>query len=273
MLALKIAANPKAQMSRKRADVNSARNDSPLKSLIQGLPLIGATARKLAHLPVVMQARRLAFAGSTAFWEATYRKGVAGQACPGSRGRLAEFKAEILNELVRRQNIRTVIEFGCGDGSQLQLGQYPEYVGVDVAASAIALCKSRFAHDSSKRFYQVDALPEDTAPFDLALSLDVIYHLIEDDVFEAHMKRLFGSSRRYVAIYASNHDAWVEGFHVRHRKFTVWIEEKAREWRPDGHVANRFPFDPSRPNDTSFADFYFFARQAREASAEVATPR
>jgi hypothetical protein len=273
VLAWKIVGNPKAQMSRKRVDVNSATNDSPLKSLIKGLPLIGATARKLAHLPVVMRARRLTFTGSTAFWEATYRKGVARQACPGSRGRLAEFKAEILNEFVRRQNIRMVIEFGCGDGSQLQLGQYPEYVGVDVAASAIAVCKSRFAHDSSKRFYRADALPEDMAQFDLALSLDVIYHLIEDDVFEAHMKRLFGSSRRYVAIYASNHDAWVEAFHVRHRKFTVWIEEKARGWRPDGFVANRFPFDPSCPNDTSFANFYFYARQAPDTSSEAGTPR
>lgn len=243
--------------------MNITTNDSPLKSLIRGLPLIGATARKLAHLPVVIRAKRMAFPGSASFWETTYRKGVQKQACPGSYGRLAEFKAEILNEFVQKKNIRTVIEFGCGDGSQLQLGQYPEYVGVDISASAITECTSRFAHDSSKRFYRADALPEDTTQFDLALSLDVIYHLIEDDVFEAHMKRLFRSSRRYVAIYASNYEACVEGFHVRHRKFTVWIEEKARDWRPDGYVANRFPFDPSSPDETSCADFYFFARQAR----------
>jgi hypothetical protein len=216
-----------------------------------------------------MRAKRLTFPGSASFWETTYRKGVQRQACPGSYGRLAEFKAQILNEFVRTKNIRTVIEFGCGDGSQLQLGQYPQYVGVDIAASAIAQCKARFSHDSSKRFYQADALPEDMARSDLALSLDVIYHLIEDDVFEAHMKRLFRSSRRYVAIYASNYDAWVEGFHVRHRRFTAWIEEKTGDWRPDGYVANRFPFDPSCPDETSSADFYFFARQARETEADT----
>ena len=234
--------------------------------------MIGPATRRLAHLPLVMRARRLAFPGSASFWETTYRKGVQRQACPGSYGRLAEFKAEIVNEFVRTKNIRTVIEFGCGDGSQLELGQYPDYVGVDVSASAIAQCQSRFAYDSSKRFYLADALPVDIAQVDLALSLDVIYHLIEDDVFQVYMKRLFRSSQRYVAIYASNYDAWVKGFHVRHRKFTAWIEEKAREWRPDGFVANRFPFDPTCSDDTSFADFYFFARQAGESSTETGAP-
>jgi hypothetical protein len=241
LLVTDVEIDPKSAIVEK-ADVNSATNDSPLKSMIKGLPVIGPAARKLAHLPVVMRARRLAFPGSASFWETTYAKGVQRQACPGSYGRLAEFKAKIVNEFVRTKNIRTVIEFGCGDGSQLELGQYPDYVGVDVSASAITLCQSRFAYDSSKRFYRADALPEDIAQFDLALSLDVIYHLIEDDVFEVYMKRLFRSSRRYVAIYASNYDAWVEGFHVRHRRFTAWIEEKAREWRTDGFVANHFPF-------------------------------
>jgi len=43
---------------------------------------------------------------------------------------------------VQTKDMRTVTEFGCGDGSQLELGHYPEYVGVDVAASAIevAVC-------------------------------------------------------------------------------------------------------------------------------------
>ena len=269
---MKNAVDPKARLSRKRVDVNSVTNDGALKSMIKGIPVIGPAARKLSHLPLVMRARRLAFPGSASFWETTYAKGVQRQACPGSYGRLAEFKAEILNEFVRTKEIRSVIEFGCGDGSQLELGQYPEYVGVDVSASAIAQSKGRFGQDSSKRFYRVDALPEDIGQFDLALSLDVIYHLIEDGIFDVYMKRLFRSSGRYVAIYASNYDAWVEGFHVRHRKFTGWIEENAPGWRLDGCVANRFPFDASCPDDTSFADFYFFVRHPCDADAP-ASPR
>ena len=235
-------------------------NHMSVRNLIKTLPLVGPAARRVARFPFVKRMRKVAFAGSGSFWEKAYRDGNMSKVCPGSYGRLAEFKAEILNDFVRSRNIRTVIEFGCGDGSQLQLFHYPEFVGVDVAPSAIARCKSRFANDSTKRFYASSALREDIGQFDLALSLDVIYHLVEDEIFESYMKQLFSSSRRYVAIYASNHDAWTEGLHVRHRKFTAWVEKNVPDCQQAGFIPNRFPFDPSRPDDTSCADFHFFVR-------------
>lgn len=232
-----------------------------LKTFIKAIPLVGPTAARLSHLPVIARARRLAFPGSTSFWESVYREG--GTSGPGSYGRLAEFKAEILNEFVRTRNIRTVIEFGCGDGAQLQRAVYPEYIGVDVASGSIARCSALFAHDASKRFYLADALPKDLGRFDLALSLDVIYHLIENNVFDLYMRRLFGAAQRHVIIYSSNYAALAEGPHVRHRKFTAWIAENARGWQQEGFVANRFPVDPQRPEETSHADFYFFGRCAQ----------
>jgi SAM-dependent methyltransferase len=234
---------------------------SSLKKFIKGIPVLGATAARLSQLPIFARARRLAFQGSGPFWEAVYREG--GTSGPGSYGRLAEFKAEILNEFVRTRNIRTVIEFGCGDGAQLALARYPEYVGVDVATASIERCSSLFAHDATKRFYLSDKLPEHVGMFDLALSLDVIYHLVEDRVFDAYMRRLFDVSQRYVIIYASNYDAVTQASHVRHRKFTAWIEKNAPDWRTDGVVPNRFPFDSKQPEETSCADFCFFVHQLR----------
>jgi hypothetical protein len=233
---------------------------SGLKRFIKGIPLVGPTAGKLAHLPVICRVRRFAFR-SASFWEAEYRKGHTSG--PGSYGRLAEFKAEILNEFVRTKNICTVIEFGCGDGAQLALARYPEYVGVDVATGSIDRCSARFAHDSTKRFYLADALPKGLDAFDLALSLDVVYHLVEDSVFNAYMHRLFSVAQRYVVIYASNYDSLTHALHVRHRKFTTWVDKNAHDWQLEGTVANRFPYDPSRPDETSHADFYFFVRQTR----------
>jgi SAM-dependent methyltransferase len=234
---------------------------SNLKNFIKGIPVIGPTARKLAHLLVPPEVRRRAFPGSASFWENRYREG--GSSGPGSYGRLAEFKAEILNEFVRSKEIHTVVEFGCGDGAQLELAAYPQYVGVDVARPSIERCSARFAHDPDKRFYLADALPKELGAFDLALSLDVIFHLVEDSVFDAYMRSLFARSQGYVAIYSSNYDALTEAPHVRHRKFTAWIGENARDWKPAGFVPNRFPFNPKQPDETSFADFHFFARQAR----------
>jgi SAM-dependent methyltransferase len=232
---------------------------SSLKNFIKGIPVIGPTVEKIAQLPVFLRARNLAFPGSTSFWESVYRNG--GTSGPGSYGRLAVFKAEILNEFVQAKNIQSVIEFGCGDGAQLQLANYPQYVGVDVATVSVAHCSSLFASDSTKRFYRVDALPTDIGKFDLAMSLDVIYHLVENSVFDTYMRRLFDSSQRYVAIYSSNYDALTQAPHVRHRKFTTWIAKNARDWQGAGFVSNRFPADPTQPEETSFADFHFFAHK------------
>lgn len=241
-----------------RGGSRQGNGSSDLKNWIKGMPLIGSTARKLASLRVFAAVRKRTFPGSTSFWEKRYRAG--GTSGSGSYGRLADFKAEILNEFVRERNIHTVVEFGCGDGAQLELAEYPNYVGVDVATVPIERCCKRFAHDASKRFYLANAVPVDVGSSDLGLSLDVIYHLVEDAVFESYMRSLFARSQRYVVIYASNHDAPSESPHVRHRKFTNWISKNLPEWRQAGFVRNRFPFDPRRPDDTSFADFYFFAR-------------
>jgi SAM-dependent methyltransferase len=236
-------------------------NDSTLKSFIKSIPLVGPTARKLSELRIIARARRLAFPGSASFWESVYRAG--GTSGPGSYGRLAEFKAEILNEFVQSRNIRTVLEFGCGDGAQLDLAKYPEYVGVDVATGSIARCSQRFANDLTKHFYLASALPKNVGQFDLAVSLDVIYHLVEDQVFDSYMRSLFARSHQYVAVYSSNRDERTQALHVRHRKFTSWIAKNAPDWQPDGFVPNRFPFDPAQPDETSCADFHFFSRKTQ----------
>jgi hypothetical protein len=239
-------------------DTGAARS-STLKEFIKSIPVVGPTASRISQLSVFAHARRLAFPGSAAFWENVYREG--GNSGPGSYGRLAQFKAEILNDFVQTRNINTAIEFGCGDGAQLQLVKYPEYVGVDVAAGSVRRCSDLFVQDSTKRFYQAEALPKDLGTFDLALSLDVIYHLVEDSVFDAYMRRLFAAAQQHVIIYSSNYDdVETPGPHVRHRKFTAWIAENARDWRQTGFVANRFPVDAQESDETSFADFYFFER-------------
>ncbi len=74
-----------------------------------------------------------------------------------------------------------MIEYGCGDGNQLILADYPQYIGFDVSPDAVALCKKIFSADLTKAFHLMDEYNHQTA--DLTLSLDVIYHLVEDECF------------------------------------------------------------------------------------------
>ena len=240
------------------------RNTAPgqargVKALLTETPILGPVTRHLARSrPVAVLRRQLGFRGSSAYWEERYRNG--GTSGAGSYGKLAAFKAEVLNDFVARAGIHSVVEFGCGDGAQLALARYRRYVGLDVSATSVALCRARFAGDPSKAFYLASELPLHYGNFDLALSLDVIYHLVEDPVFDAYMRQLFRRSDRHVVIYASDTAHATDAPHVRHRNFTGWIREHAREWTLADRIENRYPYDPARPDETSFADFYFYRR-------------
>jgi SAM-dependent methyltransferase len=227
---------------------------------VAATPVLGAAARTLARIPMVKELRgwRNRFRGSSSYWEQRYRQG--GTSGAGSFGRLAEFKAETLNDFVARVGIQSVIEFGCGDGAQLALAGYPRYVGIDVAESSISACRQRFADDVTKSFYLSSEIPADLGRFDLALSLDVIYHLVEDEVFDAYMRSLFAQAGRFIVIYSSNKVEPSDAPHVRHRLFTHWIEVHEPQWRKTDYLPNKYPYDPARPAETSFADFYFFER-------------
>ena len=226
-----------------------------LKKTISQMPFVGDVVTRI-HRRVRGRSTPL-FVNSAEYWDARYSAG--GNSGSGSYNELAWFKAEILNEFVRDHAVSTVLEFGCGDGAQLALADYPNYVGFDVSETAIGLCRARYSGDKSKQFHLIGAGQPQLAA-DLTLSLDVIYHLVEDAVFDQYMAGLFDASRKYVAVYASNEDRRGEGPHVRHRRFSTWIEQHRPDWRQIGFVKNRYPWDVTKPGRTSFADFYFFEK-------------
>jgi hypothetical protein len=92
------------------------------------------------------------------------------------------------------------------------------------------------------------------------MSLDVIYHLVEDSVYDEYMARLVAAAERFVCVYSSNVDRTSPDTHVRHRVFTDWMKQHAPNWRLLSKVNNPFPEDPGKPDQTSWADFYFYER-------------
>lgn len=206
--------------------------------------------------------KHLTFHGSINYWETAYRHGWTSGA--GSIGRLARFKADVLNAFVAEGNVRTVIEFGCGDGLQLMLAQYPRYIGLDVSRTALSQCRRRFEEDRTKSFFLYDPNcfidPLRVLRAELALSLDVIYHLIEDENFCCHMRHLFSAADRYVIIYSANENQRTPWVHVRKRAFSAWVTENCPEWRLLRKIDNPYPFDPRNPADTSISDFYIYKK-------------
>jgi len=202
--------------------------------------------------------RTAVFLSSAQYWNDRYKLG--GNSGAGSHGRLADFKATFLNDFVKRHSVKSVIEFGCGDGAQLALADYPSYVGLDIAPIAVDTCRRKFVDSANYEFYETSFRHPNEGTFDLALSLDVIFHLVEDDVFDGYMRRLFSASSRYVIIYSYNFEREYASQHERGREFLKWCAEKARFWDLVKIVENAYPYDESDPKSTSQSDFFVFRK-------------
>jgi SAM-dependent methyltransferase len=200
---------------------------------------------------------------SASYWETRYRTG--GNSGAGSYGRLAGFKAAFINAFIADNRVTSVIDLGCGDGNLLSMLHAPGYTGVDVSATTLARCAARFPDHRFVPFHALNTVP----PADLVLSIDVIFHLIEDAAFTGYMRALFAQADRFVLIYASNLDRSWPSPHVRHRRFSDHVAATQPGWRLLAHVPNRYPFDPARPDETSFADFYVYARAAAGALVRI----
>lgn len=222
-----------------------------VKGLVKSIPVLNALVRRLRARPPQP------FRGSETYWEQRYARG--DDSGVGSYGKFARFKADTINSFVAQEKIGSVLELGCGDGNQLKLARYPSYLGFDVSATAIDACRRMFAGDATKSFALMGEYTGQQA--DLALSLDVIYHLVEDEVFETYMRTLFGAARRHVIVYASDVDdaSGRDGPHVRHRRFTAWVRENVAGWTLACHVPNAYPYEGDYRTG-SFADFFIYTK-------------
>ena len=167
------------------------------------------------------------FTNSIDYWKNRYESGR--NSGSGSYNNLAVYKGEILNNFLQKHKINSVIELGCGDGNQLKYFQFPKYIGFDISDYIIEKCREIFRNDSTKIFLNLAQLEGYHA--DLVISLDVIYHLIEDDIFENYMISLFNCSDKFVIIYSCNFiDDGTYAPHVKPREFTQWITLNIRDF-------------------------------------------
>lgn len=193
-----------------------------IRSLLKRLPFFWRYAARTAS----------EFGSSAQYWENRYSRG--GNSGLGSYGALAEFKAAFLNEFVRKNQIASVIEFGCSDGNQLSLASYPKYIGLDVSRTILARTIERYRVDQSKSFFLYDSQyfydRQGIFRSDLTLSLDVIYHLVEDEVFKGYVANPFGTAKKFVIIDSSDDDEVLPNApQIRHRKFSKYVEETCPE--------------------------------------------
>lgn len=191
---------------------------------------------------------------SKKYWKNRYEKG--GNSGSGSYNNLAIFKANIINHFIFHHNnkIETIIDYGVGDGNQLSLLNVNEkkYIGLDISSYIIKKCKEQYKNDNNKIFYDINYINVNNLTCDLALSCDVLYHLIEENIYNEYLNNLFTISNKYVIIYANdinkNHTE-----HVKFRNFTNCIRSNFPDWILIRHIPNKF-------KNISPSDFYIYEK-------------
>jgi SAM-dependent methyltransferase len=166
------------------------------------------------------------------YWEWRYRESNRGSG-PGSERKQADHKAGYLNLLIEREHVLSVIDWGCGDGRVISRVRARIYLGLDVSESALRLCQATCGERSRWSWALFDGFTAPPLPpADLSLSLDVIFHLVDDAMYRRHLELVFGAAD-LVCIQSSNRDE--NGYpHVRHREF---LKDVPQGWsivdRPD----------------------------------------
>jgi hypothetical protein len=133
-----------------------------------------------------------------------------------------------------------------------------------VSKSAVSLCMKRFNNDTTKSFllyhplYLIDN--HKLLYAELGLSLDVLYHLIEDDIYEKYLKHLFKSSDKFIIIYSSDYEDSYGGGHVRHRNFTKFVSANFPNWSLIRKIINKYPYNKVSPEGTSSCDFFIYEK-------------
>jgi|TARA_B110000967_G_C18575171_1_gene406869 hypothetical protein len=184
-------------------------------------------------------------------WETRYKNG--GNSGSGSYNELCEFKNNILNTFISENNINSIIDFGCGDCNQIKNVPIENYIGLDISEYIIQTHNDTYKDDSSKSFLVYDDKTNYTIKSDVTLSLDVLYHILEDNLFITYLQHLFTCSTKHVIIYSSNFEGHSQG-HMKTRKFTDHVEKLFPNWKLTSFIKQKYP-------KKSSADFYIYTLQ------------
>ena len=88
---------------------------------------------------------------------------------------------------------------------------------------------------------------------ELVFSLEVVFHLVDDATFEKTMHDMFEASSKYVIIFSSNHNEPTPELHVRHRRFTDYVEDEFPNFDLVEKIENEY--------ENRVSDFYVYEKQ------------
>ncbi len=145
------------------------------------------------------------------YWNERYAEG--GNSGYGSYGTQLQKKLDWLSALP----IETITEVGCGDfhfGENL-LARYPDahYCGLDI--SDVIIAKNKELHPT----FNFQVFQGQIPPADLLMCVDVLFHIVDENEYEAMLDGLQSASWKYLAVTAYERDEPDVSPHLNIKKF------------------------------------------------------
>ena len=169
-----------------------------------------------------------------AYWDARYQRGGEIATGVGSLGEYQMFKSKILSELIKKYEIKTLLDLGCGYGLILRnLENLTKIVGVDISPTAIHGATS---FDWGSTEFEGHVLPLDKplslGNFDVVTCFDVLIH-VPPTSRKQIIENCYRHSSRFVCFYtpknstniqSSSHVFGVEDSELVYPGFDLLVE-------------------------------------------------
>jgi 2-polyprenyl-3-methyl-5-hydroxy-6-metoxy-1,4-benzoquinol methylase len=157
------------------------------------------------------------------YWDNRYKGRPAGSGFSSHDPFWVKFKTETVNKFIVDNGVSTVLDMGCGDGNILdKFNGYENYCGIDVSDVTISNVAKKYKR-SNREFFTYDNIPD--KKFDLVLSLDVLYHIVNISDFNNYLDIAADKCNQYFVVLSTNK---VEPCprHIEHREFIPHVEKR-----------------------------------------------
>lgn len=184
---------------------------------------------------------------SVDYWQKRYSVG--DNSGSGSQGDLLSFKIDFINDFIKENEIKTVLDFGHGDLNVAKEINVESYTGIDIFdledEAGLNLVNCRFDE------YEGDGV-------DLVMCLDVIYHILEEeqDYMRESLDKMMEKSNRFFMMYAhDSEDPKFETEYSVHLYNSKWLQHM------NSQDDFKLIYKQERPfNEYSSAQFFIYER-------------
>ncbi len=160
-----------------------------------------------------------------AYWDERYAKGQTSGT--GSYGVNADFKAIVINRVIKEYSCEDMVEFGCGDANQMTLFTPIPYIGYDIAPTIIQKNKQKHASLKHAVFENMDMTKDFTSIRDLSICVDVLFHLTIEDDWDILIDHVCKAAKKCIVITTNTEEIQSEYFpHVNFKRRIMPVLDK-----------------------------------------------